>query len=186
MNYFQEIVYQKKIALIGNASSIFDYENGRKIDECDVVVRMNAGFIKKPDSQGKRTDILALSLALKVGDIINEFDPRLVIWATSKRKLMPQEYKNIKNFKLVLHPLLVWFKLRFKLNARTSTGAILANYLANYCNPKNIELYGFDFFKTKTFYNKKQHIGPHNPSKEEIFLKNLIFSGRIQNMQTTI
>jgi hypothetical protein len=186
MNSFQESVLGKKVALIGNASSIFDYENGGKIAECDVVIRMNAGFIKKPDSQGQKTDILALSLALKVGDIINEFDPQLVIWATSKRKFLPQEYKNQKNFKLVLHPFLVWFKLRIKLNARPSTGAIIANYLTKCCNPIKIELYGFDFFKTKTFYNEKHHIGPHAPSKEEVFFNELIFSGKIQNMQANI
>lgn len=185
MDYFQKTVYQKKIALIGNASSIFDYKYGSKIDACDIAIRMNAGFINEPESQGNKTDILALSLALKLEDIINSFDPRLVIWATSKRRLMPRDYKNEK-FILILHPLLVWLKLRLKLNARPSTGAILANYLTKHCNPAKIELYGFDFFKTKTFYNHKHHIGPHVPSKEENFFNSLIFSGKIQNMQTTI
>jgi len=185
MNSFQQIVFEKKIALIGNASSIFDYDYGNKIDTCDVVIRMNAGFIRKPQSQGKRTDILALSLALNGGDIKNEFAPRLVIWATSKRNLMPQEYKT-ENFKLLLHPLFVWFKLRIKLNSRPSTGAIIANYLTNNCKPAKIEMYGFDFFKTKTFYNEKHHIGPHVPINEENFFKNMISSGKVQNMQSII
>jgi len=185
MNSFQEIVVKKKIALVGNASSIFDFKNGSRIDACDVVIRMNAGFIKNPDSQGKKTDILALSLALNVEDIVKEFNPKLVIWATSKRNLMPQNYKN-NFFNFCLHPLIIWFKLRIRLNARPSTGAIMVNYLTKYCDSDKIELFGFDFFKTKTFYNQIHHIGPHAPSKEEKFFKNLIFSGRIQNMQTTV
>ena len=182
MNIVQSIVYNKKIALIGNASSIFNFDFSKQIDSCDVVVRMNAGYIKNHKAQGIRTDILALSLAIAEDDIVKNFNPKIVIWATSKRKMMPKSYK-YSTFKLFMHPLLVWLRLRIKLKARPSTGAIVANYIYSKCNPQKIEMYGFDFFKSKTFYNLKHHLGPHVPCYEEEFFKNLISSGKVKNMQ---
>ena len=182
MNKLQQAIYRKKVALIGNASSIFEGNYGIQINSCDIVIRMNGGFIRDTMCQGSKTDILVLSLPLSHDVIKKEFNPWLIIWATSKRKIMPHEYKN-KKIELFLHPLWVWFKLRLRLNARPSTGAIIGNYITSYCKTSKIEMYGFDFFKTKTFYNEKHRIGPHSPCNEEVFFHKLISSGKIQNMQ---
>ena len=47
----KEFIKDKRVAIVGNAESQFEKQNGSKIDEFDVVIRFNRGFITKPESQ---------------------------------------------------------------------------------------------------------------------------------------
>ncbi len=168
MKNLREMVRGRTVALVGNASSIFEKKRGPEIDSQDIVVRMNAGFVTSPESQGTRTDVWVTSLAVPVEDVENRFNPRIAIWATSKRSLLPSEYRDA-SFDLLLHPLARWIQLRLSLGARPSTGAIIANYLANFCAPELVTTYGFDHFQTKTFYSNSLRPGPHSASAEAAF-----------------
>jgi hypothetical protein len=49
----------RSMALVGNAETILDYENGARIDAHDLVVRFNRAFVAGiEDKVGRRTDIL--------------------------------------------------------------------------------------------------------------------------------
>lgn len=45
-------------AIVGNAQSIFDREDGDIIDQHDIVVRINSPYIKKAKCQGRKTSII--------------------------------------------------------------------------------------------------------------------------------
>ena len=50
----------KSIAIIGNASYLFDSNYGKQIDNFDVVVRINKGYLNLSNKhQGSKTDVLA-------------------------------------------------------------------------------------------------------------------------------
>lgn len=52
----------RSFAIVGNAPTILDYQNGPKIDSADVVVRFNrATTAGKEDAIGSRTDILVVN-----------------------------------------------------------------------------------------------------------------------------
>jgi hypothetical protein len=166
MNEFKKIVRNNRIALVGNASSIFSLKNGYKIDACDIVIRINAGFVKDSSAQGSRTDVWVTSLYVPMLEVKTKFDPKLVVWATSKRRLFPSEY--LDEFKVEFHPLWEWVKLRFTLGYRPTTGAIVANYIFSKCKPKVVHIFGFDNFASPTFYHNRANIGPHSGEAERI------------------
>ena len=63
----------KSIAIVGNASSLLDHSFGQEIDSYDVIIRLNKGFIRNPESQGTRTDILGLSCKLTKKEFMSNF-----------------------------------------------------------------------------------------------------------------
>lgn len=170
MREFNRKVENKEVALVGNATSIFGQALGDEIDNCDVVIRMNAGIIKEPVSQGRRTDILVTSLGIPVEKIGREFRPAIVVWATSKRRLIPRDYRR-QGFTFLKHPLWIWAMLRWQLGSRPSTGAIAANYLYNWAKPSSVKLFGFDHFQSGTYYHDREDIGPHNPQAERVLFQ---------------
>lgn len=176
---FQQAVSGKTIALVGNAQSILNSNKGTEIDSCDLVVRMNSGFVLAPECQGSRTDVVFTSIPIPLIDLLSRFAPEIVVWATSKRSRIPNIY-NTQNFDFCLHPLLSWWALRIQLGSRPSTGAIAAHFLAASCRPKLVRTFGFDHFKSKTFYETRTDIGPHSANSEEQFFAKLYRTGRFQ------
>ena len=177
MHAFRKAIDGRSVALIGNARSIFDRQQGPQIDQNDVVIRMNAGFIKEPLCQGSRTDVWVSSLAVPVENVIAEFDPCVVVWATSKRREIPADY-GVQEFPFEKHPLLEWARLRWTLGARPSTGLIIANYIYRRCTPSVVNVFGFDHFKSGTFYNETENLGPHKPDPEHNMFLDFYDSGR--------
>lgn len=177
IQFFANIVAGKKVALVGNAASIFESKHGAKIDNCDVVIRMNAGVVKMACSQGSRTDVLVTSIPINAEKISLDFNPSIVVWATSKRKAIPKSYAE-QTFDFCLHPNWIWLGLRLKIGSRPSTGAIIANYLNLKCQPNVVTTFGFDHFVTKSFYQEREDIGPHSAIGEERFFKDLYKSGK--------
>lgn len=169
-NKIKEIVQNKDVALVGNASSIF--KEKRPIDNHEVVIRMNQGFPKMwgmlKGYIGERTDILALSLALEEEIIKKQFNPKAILWCTPKWELM-NDYlrKNAIRFSLQ-----DWQLIVDVLHARPSTGFMTFFYVLSSC--KKITLYGFDFWETSNFYTNNIHIGPHNPKREKKIIESLI------------
>lgn len=146
----------KRVAIIGNAKSLFDFEQGAKIDSFDFVIRFNRGFITRPECQGSKTSLLLLGTDLITSDEINSFQAKWVL-NRSNRYNNPV-YFTISN----------WDRkaLREKLDCQPSTG-FMAIDLCLALGAKSIDLFGFDFERTPTFYNSPDYKTLHNYSKEE-------------------
>jgi CDP-diacylglycerol pyrophosphatase len=52
----------KTIALVGNARSLLQAKHGKRIDEADIVIRINSAPTSAPESHGRRTDWHALAI----------------------------------------------------------------------------------------------------------------------------
>jgi hypothetical protein len=159
-NYIKD----KDIAVLGNAKSILNKKHA--IDDHEIVVRINKGFPQ--EYTGERTDILALSLPLTKGEILDNYSPRFIVWCTPKYDKMTQYLREV----CLYFPQGNWKLLYNALGARPSTGCMIVAYLYPYC--KSMTLYGFDFWKTPNYYTDVIHTGQHNPKAEQLFLNYMI------------
>ena len=172
---FKEFFNDKSVAIIGNAQSLFDHELGNEIDSHDIVIRMNSGMIQKSISQGSKTTIWASSFPLKENVVNNEFNPKYIFWITPKLSVKPL-YSISFHKKMFMLPFNIWEELFKNLDeTRPTTGLSIIYFLLEHCNPKNVDLYGFDFFETKSFYLEKIRTDtPHNFSKEKEYVFSLM------------
>jgi len=144
----------KSVAVVGNAKSIFDKANGPKIDAHDVVIRFNKGLIIKPESQGKKTSILLLACELSLDEKAS-----YKAWFSINRST------NTKCGDLTISN-----RPRAALSAligRQPTTGLMAIDLCVESKAKSIDLYGFDFEATPTFYNPEGYVTPHDYDAEE-------------------
>lgn len=181
----QSFLSGKSVAIIGNASSIFNDALGAEIDTHDVVIRINYGYIKDPVAQGSKTTIWAGSVALDEHEVQTRFAPIYAMWMTPRRRSLPN-YSPAFRRKLFMHPVEIWETLQKELGAwgdgqaRPTTGAMLINLVVKHCAPSRVRLYGFDFFKTKTFYEKRLPKNkPHDFHAEELWAQTLCASDPI-------
>jgi len=161
----------KKIALIGNAKSIFN--SHKDIDQYDIIIRMNKGFPRgAKDSLGSRTDILALSLNLDKETIQKEYDPKFIIWCTPENR----EFVNHDwlKFLTIFYPMENWNVLNETLKSRPSTGCMMIDFLYNYIDFAELHLYGFDFWETPNWYTNTIHIDKHDPEAEQFYVNELV------------
>jgi len=145
----------KKVAIVGNAKSIFDKKNGKKIDKHDFIIRFNCGFIKEPESQGSRTDMVMLALDMKKEDVMS-YNAK---WVINRSR----HYNNEVDF---IIPNVDRARMRDMLDAQPSTGFIAID-LCLYAGAYSIDLFGFDWEKTKTFYNPDGYQTQHKYKNEE-------------------
>jgi hypothetical protein len=167
----------KTIALVGNSQSLFSGKFGEDIDSHDIVCRINLGVVRNRESQGTKTDVLFTSCP-QTGRQVREFfepTPEYVIWATSKGH--PRYMEKINGF--FRSPVPVWQTLFDNLGSRPSTGIISLNLLAVHFGFE-VDMYGFDFFRTKTFYNAQPVNDPHNGDVERRFAHELRGKGQIR------
>ena len=128
------------ISVVGNANSIFNKNNGKLIDEADMIIRFNHGNIRDPEQQGIRTDVFVYSRYHKI------VDENAEIWHT----LQP-EYDDIKKH------------LTKALNAKPSNGIIILEKLRRENAEDTIRIFGFDWKATKTWYKKAERVLPPDP-----------------------
>ena len=150
----KRFVRGKTVAIVGNAKSKFDKKDGDKIDAHEVVVRFNKGFVTKPQAQGKRTDILLVACELNLDEKAS-----YKAWFSINRS------KNTKCGDLTISD-----RPRNALRARVGqqpTTGLMAIDLCLEAGAKSIDLFGFDFEKTPTFYNPEGYITPHDYNAEE-------------------
>ena len=147
----------KRVAIVGNSTSIFDTKYGKDIDKHDVVIRFNKGFPIKPTSQGSKTDILMLACKL-TRDMIKRYHAKYTI----RRLNIP--YYNYKCDFTFTDQFIK--KISKDLGARSSTG-LMAIEFALECEAKSIDVYGFTFFNDSTFYNPVGYQTKHSPEGEE-------------------
>ena len=168
-----DVVVGKSVALVGNASSLFD--KPRNIDAHDVVVRINNGPFSEDERgrAGRRTDVLLVS-GMR-GEKYLDCAPH-VTWMTPKGrdKLTPAEAS-----RMYFYPEEWWTELFREIGDRPSTGCMGIDMLSRLIGPGALYLYGFDFWKSPTWYTGKIHLGPHNPSSEEVYARRQIPASHI-------
>lgn len=149
----ESLIKHKNVALVGNSTKVLGKHY--PIDQHDVVIRMNRawampGEMKK--SVGNRIDILAVSIEQdNIDHLVNEYE--FVIWMTPKHR---EEFTDKTKDKLYFYPLDWWKQLRDKFNANPSTGCMMFDVIRRSIGNGTVTLYGFDFFKSDNWYQKKR------------------------------
>ena len=174
----------KSIALVGNASSLWEADFGPQIDGADYVIRINQGaFIELfPHSTGIRTDALLMSLN---GNSIE----KAWMYSRARRRaktvvaMTPRDrtFVGIPLEKLIpTYPLEWHAQLHTTMGARPSTGAMAVDLLARTVkSPEQISIYGFDFWGSPTTYTGKIKAAPHDPEAEEKFVRGSVPKGHV-------
>lgn len=163
----------KTVAVVGNARSQFEKQTGPEIDSHDIVVRMNlapglhGGPTKYKDTHGIKTDVWAMYDTHEwrrhqisfTGKIIHIGDDH---WNnTTADYVLPRPIYG-EAAKLIKH-----------LKISTGFGVL---YLLTKCNPKHVNIYGFDWKKTPSFPQVNVITTyPHNfPAEQEWIQTNLL------------
>lgn len=144
----------KSVAIVGNAKSIFDGKKGKEIDAHDLVVRFNRGFVTDQKAQGSKTHILLVACELNLDEKAS-----YKAWFSINRS------KNTRCGDLTISDR-PRHRLRALVGKQPTTG-LMAIDLCCEAGAKSIDLYGFDFEKTPTFYNPEGYQTPHDYDTEE-------------------
>ena len=173
---FFDFVKGRNIALFGNAKSVLRTE--KEIDsKYDIICRMNMGFVKGHEKLiGMRTDVLFLSMPLRAS-VIREINPKFIIWCTPKHEKMTEFIKK----RALIYDITWWNKLYYVLKARPSTGMMALDILKT-TESYSIHIYGYDHWKSETWYTNKNNPCHHKPKKEEHLVNEIISQseGRIK------
>ena len=170
----QKFCKGKKMCVLGNADSVL--KRKKRIDSFDVVGRMNRGDPRgKEEFIGSRTDILFLSTGVSKRNIQSAYNPQFVVWMTECQRLAhPWVVRNATQ-----NPKMDWRELRKELEINPSTGMMTLNFIIKYIDFKSLTIYGFNFFKTKSWYNTKPESGQgHNGKKEEEKIMQMIAANK--------
>jgi hypothetical protein len=161
-----KMIAGKTVAIVGNATSLCALSHGAQIDQFDIVIRMNRGRSPALSSHGKRTDILAFSIYSAISDIGNSFGARALVHMSPRRR-------DRSHPDAAFYPLDWWAPLAQTLGARPSTGAMVAD-LVHRLAPATATLFGFDGYRSSSFYLDAPHVGPHDYLAESAFLRTLV------------
>ena len=154
-----EYIKGKSVAIVGNASSIFDKNYGKEIDDHDIVIRFNRGFITKPESQGSKTDIVILATELNIDE---KASYKAWFYVNRSRNTQSGDY-TIGNAMRA--------RLKSWLGKQPSSG-FMAIDICREAKVKSIDIYGFDK-NVPTFYNPDGYITQHDYDKEQEIITNL-------------
>ena len=171
----------RSVAIVGNASSILDRNDGALIESHDLVLRMNRGLPVSRQAQGVRTDILTFSIFPWVAAVWARFGARHFMWMSPKCR--DETYATPLPPDLRYYDLDRWNALAERLSARPSVGAMsldamspdaMSLDLVRAAGPRQATLFGFDFKTTGTFYENFQHVGPHDYERERTYCAELL------------
>jgi hypothetical protein len=158
---FLVLIEGRSVALVGNAQSLLGRSDGPAIDACEVVIRMNRGFVRNPEAQGTRTDVMMISGGISLKEIEASSDPKLILYMTPKRLTMSADL--FGDERITCLPFGIWRALRRELGARPSTGMMGLYLLIRSGRPASVNLFGFDWKQSKTFYKARE---PANPTHD--------------------
>lgn len=142
----------KHVALIGNARALSQTRAGAEIDAHDLIVRINRAPMPAAESHGTRTDWLGLGLALPAADRAR-LAPRRSLYMPAKRRHLDWATAHSPGF--YLNPLADVAALQDRLGAKPTTGALLIALLLA-APLAGLDLYGFDFFASKSLSGHRE------------------------------
>lgn len=193
-NLLHEITFNKSVALVGNGPSEVGTNNGKFIDDYDVVIRFN-NFITDgfEEDYGKKVDVWVRGSA--GDDIIKSHDISDlsgIIWEADYLHF-PFHYNDldtiysqlnsspdkISNFDFLSHNLL---SSKYNINYPT-TGLLTIFYLFTLANPKKIGLYGFSYKEENPTYVNEHYFSDrsYSSSQERIWKHDMALESEIIN-----
>ncbi len=165
----------RRVALVGNARSLSERDEGAEIDRADLVIRINRAPMPASRTHGTRTDWLALATLIGAEDL-DRVRPRRMLWMSHKRKRLSWRVATSPGF--YLHPLPDWRALADTLGAPPTTGLMLIDLLAT-SGLAELRLHGFDFFASLSLTgSRRADQVPHDFATEARFVKALIARDR--------
>jgi hypothetical protein len=163
-----EFLDGKSVAIVGNANSLLSHQYGSLIDEHEVVVRMNRGFPVNPEAQGTRFDLWCFSGPRVALERPKGFVVPRSVWMWHNR--MKKEKVGLD---CLVYPRSYWRALHDQLGARPSVGALTIDLISR-AAPRKVTVIGFDFKRTKSVYQRYNHIGPHDFSAEARYVMEIV------------
>ena len=161
----------KRVALVGNARSLTERDEGAEIDTADLVIRINRAPMPASRTHGTRTDWLALATSIGAEDL-DRVRPGRILWMSHKRKRLPWALAQSDGF--YLHPLSDWAALRDRLGAPPTTGLMMIDLLAA-SGLASLRLHGFDFFASLSLTGSRGvDQVPHDFTAEKAFVDRLL------------
>lgn len=161
----------KRVALVGNARSLAERDEGFEIDAADLVIRINRAPMPASRTHGRRTDWLALATSIGAEDL-QRIGASRILWMSHKRKRLPWSVATSPGF--YLHPLGDWVALRDRLGAPPTTGAMMIDLLAA-SGLASLRLHGFDFFASLSLTgSRRADQVPHDFAAEKAFVERLM------------
>ena len=180
-------VKEKRVALVGNASSAMGAEHGRDIDKHDIVVRINAGI---PNSVANSRDHLGESMDVWGGISTKLVSPSQAppdpTGIAAKSSVDLGEWNSrVEQVWFVpwgprpLHPILApktyglfdeWFLAREYKGSNPSSGFAIAVMLAR-TEAAVTNIYGFDFFETPSLQTGRTTKFPVKQHSERLWLE---------------
>ncbi len=165
----------RRVALVGNARSLAERDEGAEIDRADIVIRINRAPMPASRTHGTRTDWLALATSIGGADL-DRVRPRRLLWMSHKRKRLSWRVASSPGF--YLQPLAEWQSLKDALGAPPTTGLMMIELLAS-SELAELRLHGFDFFASLSLTgSRRADQVPHDFATEARFVKALIARDR--------
>lgn len=167
------------VSVVGNAESVFETESGDEIDRSDVVIRINRGFISRPECQGTRTDILCLALEIAPDVVRKNFHNARIVLVTPRRWVIGRAILG-SNDPIVCYPSDAWADLSARIGgARPSSGLMAIDIAKSFLGVRFVKLFGFDWKATKTHYSRRLRYGHHDWEAEQRLIRSWAADGWI-------
>lgn len=161
----------RRVALVGNARSLAERDEGAAIDAADLVIRINRAPMPASRTHGTRTDWLALATSIGDEDL-DRLRPRRILWMSHKRKRLPWAVAQSEGF--YLHPIADWGGLRDRLGAPPTTGLMMIDLLTS-SGLASLRLHGFDFFASLSLTgSRRADQVPHDFAAEKEYVDTLM------------
>ena len=172
----------KTVAIVGNSRGLSQGDMGAKIDECDLVIRLNDAPMPAVKSHGVKTNWLAVAKSVSRANLNNK-NPDVLLWMPTSRKRLSRTMRNWRNF--YLNPVEPNIKLRSRLAAPPSVGIMVIDLLVD-SGATKIEIFGFDFFATRSLSGKRtKHQVPHDFDAEKGLVLGLVRSDNRISINST-
>lgn len=148
----------KSIGLIGNSGILNERCEGSQIDSTDLIVRINCPPLEGFERHcGSRTDILFSNLYQDEisRPRLEQHQPKLVVGLVTVRESAAQIEKFLNWSRpyptwITAAPDLINFRESQKSRLSLMTGTYALALIVQHCHPKNIRIWGFNFFDSKT------------------------------------
>lgn len=171
----------KRIALVGNAQSLFDASYGEIIEQHDVVCRINKGFtnVGKATERfiGKRTDVLFVNLFKTLERSISLYRLSPVLRNTDFIFQMNDTDDVVDKEQKINNGMLL--DLKAELGSNPSTGMRCLYFLCSETMMISCNVFGFDWKETPSVHSmnrKDPSLSNHDFANEKTFARNIFAS----------
>lgn len=164
---------EKSVAIVGNARDLSQTSLGAEIDTYDVIIRLNDAPIPCHGSHGSHTDWMAVAKRVSLKTIMRR-RPTTILWMPSKRNRLSVNMATFSRF--YLQPVNRNIRLKALLGSPPSIGIMMIDLVGS-SNAKEINLFGFDFFTSRSLSGRRSADQvPHNFEAEREMVESILKS----------